>query len=542
MPAYLNIDTFRLLIPEIILVVMAAWIFVAGAFTAGTGPWRFFALVGMAFVAFALYRQDSSGSLNVFGAQPLIDGSGPLIVDYFGHAMRWLVWLSGVLLILLTGNSTDEDLRTEYLGSLLLIIAGLMLTCVAGEMVLLFVALELISIPTYILLFLGRRGPAPHEAAMKYFFLSIVSSALFLYGLSFLYGIAGGTQLVMLQSVLSSASGPDPVAAGLLPLAMLLVLAGLGFKIAAVPFHFYAPDVYQASSSGNAGLLAVAPKIAGVLILIRLLVATAPGMAEYGWQILIALAILTMTLGNVTALWQTNVRRLLAYSSIAHAGYLLIGLAVALGGLGANQATSTAGLSSTLFYLVTYVLATLGTFAALAFLGSEEQDIASIDDLAGLGSARPVIALTLAIFMFSLAGIPPLAGFFGKLSLFLAALGVDRPTGTGGIHGWFVALAIVGALNAAISAAYYLRIVAAMYFRPAQGYVQADGGLGAGLAAMITAILVIAIGVAPGSLGRWMQQASTPLAASAQIASSDSENPTAPQLASDAQLATDLSR
>ena len=516
MPPQVEIDTFRLLIPEIILVVMAAWIFVAGAFTSGSGPWRLFAAIGMAFVAFALYRQDAT--LKVFGAEAWMHESGPLVIDYFGHAMRWLVWLCGLLLILLSGRSADDDLRTEYLGALLLVIAGMMLTCVAGEMVLLFLALEMISIPTYILLFLGRRGPAPHEAAVKYFFLSIISSALFLYGLSFLYGIAGSTQLAQLQTTLASAGGADPVSVGLLPLAMLLVLAGLGFKIAAVPFHFYAPDVYQGASSGNAGLLAVAPKVAGVLVMIRLLIATAPGIAENGWQILLAMAVVTMTLGNVTALWQTNLRRLMAYSSIAHAGYLLIGLTVAIGGLGADLGITSSGLSATLFYLVTYSIASLGTFAALAFLGSEKKDIETIDDLAGLGSARPVIALCLALFMFSLAGIPPLAGFFGKLSLFLGALSVDRPTGPSSMHSWFVGLAVVGALNAAISAAYYLRVVGAMYFRSSTKFTHAEGGLGAGLATVAAAILVIAIGVSPGPLNRWMHEASEPLADSATLA------------------------
>ncbi|MCA9246358.1 MAG: NADH-quinone oxidoreductase subunit N [Planctomycetales bacterium] len=506
-----NSDTFRLLIPEIILVVMAAWIFVAGAFTSGQGPWRLFAIVGMLFVAFALYNQDTS--LKVYSNQPLFDTSGPLLVDAIGHSMRWLAWLSGLLLVLLSSRATNDGLRTEYLGALLLIVAGLMLSCTTGEMVTIFVSLELISIPTYILLFLGHRGASPHEAAMKYFFLSIASSALFLYGLSFLYGIAGGTQLSQLQVALATPGGADPVASGLIPVAMLLVLAGLGFKIAAVPFHFYAPDVYQGASSGNAGLLAVVPKIAGVLVLVRFLAAVAPSIAANGWTILLVLAAITMTVGNVTALWQTNVRRLMAYSSIAHAGYLLIGLAVAAGGIGGAEATSSQGLGATLFYLVTYVIATLGTFAAFAFLGNDESDISSLDDLAGLGTARPVIALTLAVFMFSLAGIPPLAGFFGKLSLFLGALSVDRPTGLSSIHTWFVVLAIIGALNAAISAAYYLRVVATMYFRPATRLTDPDGGLGAGLAAILAAILVIAVGVSPGTLSGRLLRASRSFAA-----------------------------
>ena len=204
-----------------------------------------------------------------------------------------------------------------------------MLVAEAGDLVLLFVGLELISIPTYVLLSLGRHDAARQEAAAKYFFLSVLSSAVMLYGFSFLYGLAGSTDLAKVQAALAGARPAAGSFDGLSKLALALVFAGLCFRITAVPFQFYAPDVYQGTSYPNAALLSVLPKTAGFLVLTRLLMAAAPA-PPYLWQVVLAVSILTMTFGNLTALWQNDLRRLLAYSSIANAGYMLLGLAVAL--------------------------------------------------------------------------------------------------------------------------------------------------------------------------------------------------------------------
>jgi NADH-quinone oxidoreductase subunit N len=276
---------------------------------------------------------------------------------------------------------------------------------------------------------------------------------------------------------------------------LVLVLAGLGFKIAAVPFHFYAPDVYQGATPVNAGLLAVAPKLAGILAMIRLLTGALPQRADFAWQLAMMLAMLTMTLGNVCALWQQNVRRLMAYSSIAHAGYLLMGVSVGL--WGAARGVSAGGVAATLVYLTVYALAALGTFAALAVLSDEERELNLVEGLSGLSRARPVVAGALAVCMFSLAGIPPLAGFWGKLSLLGSALRAASAAANGSEAVWFTALAVVGALNAAVAAAYYLRVIAVMYFRaPQQSWPQA-AGIGPVAAMLICAALVLAIGLAP---------------------------------------------
>jgi NADH-quinone oxidoreductase subunit N len=206
-----------------------------------------------------------------------------------------------------------------------------------------------------------------------------------------------------------------------------------------------------------------------------------------------------MTLGNLVALWQQNIRRLLAYSSIAHAGYLLIGLAVAFAvDGGAKGADTVDGVGATLFYLLVYSLATLGSFAALTYLGNADRHVENVDDLAGLGRAHPWVAAALAVFMFSLTGLPPFAGFWGKFALLTGALGVQ--TADGGLSPWFVGLSVAAVLNAAISAGYYLRVVAVMYFRPSLSVPAAKGGAGAALVTVACAMLVIGVGANPGSL------------------------------------------
>jgi NADH-quinone oxidoreductase subunit N len=413
---------------------------------------------------------------------------------------RWLALAMGLLLVLAASHRREHD-APEYIGSLLLSVVGLMLLACADELVLLFLALELISIPTYIVLYLGRHDAASQEATAKYFFLGVLASALLLYGLAFLYGTTGSTSLPAISAHLSECACVADGRAVLAGVALVLIFAGLGFKIAVAPFHFYAADVYQGTTNLNAGLLSVVPKIAGMVALVRLVVISMPGTEAYGWRIAMAVAALTMTYGNVLALWQDNLRRLLAYSSIAQAGTMLIGLAV---GLASSGATRWDGVGGLLFYLCVYTIATLGTFAALVYLGREDHELSGVDELAGLGRTRPGIALLIAVFMFSLAGIPPLAGFWGKLTIFASALSVDA----GDLRVWFIGLAVLGVLNAAVAAAYYLRVVAVMYFRSPLATPKPQGGLGAWTTAVVCAMLVVAIGLWSGPLLRASYRAS----------------------------------
>ena len=451
----------------------------------------------------ALYEQQQVDVVRraIFGSEGSaaeVLRSGPLLIDGFSHALRWAVLAVGLLLVMLSARSARPNLTPEYLGSLLLIVAGLMLVSVAGDLVLVFVGLELVSIPTYVMLYLGRGGPATQEAATKYFFLSLLSSGLLLYGFSFLYGVGGSTRLDAIHAALEAASTTAPRLATFAKLGLVLLLAGLGFRITLVPFHFYAPDVYQGTSHPNAGMLAVVPKIAGLAALVRIVAVSMTGddpgrpdaflkeLSGVAWHLTFALSLVTMTLGNLAALWQQNIRRLLAYSSVAHAGYLLIGLAVgfAVNG-GAAGATTVDGVGSTLFYLLVYALATLGAFAALAYLGDADRQVENVDDLAGLGRAHPWVAAAISVFMFSLTGLPPFAGFWGKFALLTGALGIRNADGN--MSGWFLGLSIAAVLNAAISAGYYLRVVSVMYFRPSVTVPAARGGAGPALATVICA-------------------------------------------------------
>lgn len=481
-------DTLRYLLPEIVLIYSATAIVVVGAFVAARSLWPIVSLAGLGCAAYFLATQSSFENPRAI-----------LVADSLSTYVRWLALGVGALWVLNAAQSRSRGQIPEQMAALLFIVAGTMLVGSAQELTLMFVAVELVSIPTYVLLYLGRSSTLSQEATVKYFFLSVLSSAIMLYGFSFLYGVGGSTRLPEIAVTLASAeaglaTGPKTIAA----LAMVFVFAGLGFKIAAVPFHFYAPDVYQGTTNQNAGLLSVAPKLVGFIALIRILLVAMPAVASLGWRLALILALITMTVGNVVALWQTNIRRLLAYSSIAHGGYMLIGLAVAFAAQG-NVASINAlgGVTAVILYATVYALATIGTFAALTYLGTVDRDIRTLDELAGVGRAHPGVGVAIAVFMFSLAGIPPLAGFWGKLTLIAGALGVDGGQ-SGPLRSWFIALAIVAMLNAAIAAAYYLRVVAVVYFQPATKHAPAQGGTGALVSTAICAVLVTAAGVFPG--------------------------------------------
>ncbi len=394
-----------------------------------------------------------------------------------GLLTRMIALVGGLVLVLVSWNAVPERWAAEYHACLLVIVAGLGLTGAANDLVTLFLALELISIPTYILLYLQRTDRPAQEAAAKYFLLSIFSSALLLFGFSYLYGISGTTNI---PAILDALRGKTP---GLLAqVAVVMVVAGLGFKITAFPFHFYAPDVYQGAATTAAALLAFVPKVAGFIALLRVLgfvwsedVAT-PGLVlglREPTLLFLVLSATTMCVGNVLALLQDNLKRMLAYSSIAHAGYMLIGLAAAPGlSLVAGTQTTT-GSEAILFYLIAYGGMTLGAFAVIVYLSTPERPVETIDDLAGLGSSHPGVAAMMALFLFSLIGMPATAGFVGKFMLFFSAMGLPADASATlpdpeklQIYALRLRyLALIGAINAAAAGWYYLRIVGAMYLR-----------------------------------------------------------------------------
>jgi NADH-quinone oxidoreductase subunit N len=519
-----SLQTFTLLAPEIVLVMTALVAYLGGAFAGLRFGW----LVAAAGIVAAMAATRGQAADAAFSAG--------VAVDAFSGFIRWTVLALGFLLCLVQsgdlftsavsrGPGLHRGGTCEEAGTFVLLLAGLSLVGVSGDLVLLFAGLELVSIPTYILLGLKRNDARGQEASLKYFFLSLVASAIFLYALVCLYGIGGSTDLQAIASRLQSEAATSRTVQVLLPLAIGMAIVGAAFRLAAVPMHFYAPDVYEGTSPGNAALLSTLPKVAGIVILARLVALVGSNAApELFWRVAVVLAAVTMTVGNVMALWQRNLRRLLACSSIAHAGYLLVGIAVAAAaslptaaaaGDRSSWLFAAGGISATLFYLTTYALATIGLFGAIAYLGHRwpewtsgsgprppREEITTVDDLDGLSSTNPVAAFALAVFLLSLAGIPPLPGFWGKLSLAVSTLEVDwnSPITPGSRRCWFVGLAVVLVINAAIAAAYYLRIIAAMYFKTTKRGVQADGGLAGGLAMLACLALLAAVTIQPRSL------------------------------------------
>lgn len=386
--------------------------------------------------------------------------------DALGFYGRLFILLTGPALLLLTPRDVGAGKAGEFYGCLLLIHCGAMLTACANDLATLFLALELVSVPTYLLLFLTRRSDASLEAGTKYFLLSVFSSAALLFGMAYLYGLTGTTNLRGLAFLLNEVPESLPAGAARFgTIALLFTLGGLCFRLAAAPFHFYAPDVYQGTSTGLAALLAWIPKGVGCLAIIRALTSIVGGdseLARDGMFVAWVIAIATMTVGNAMALLQSNLKRLLAYSSIAHAGYLMAGVAVAFGNpVGEPGTRATLGAESVLTYLAAYALMTLGAFAAILSLRGEGDDgePETLQDLAGLARSRPGIALGMATCLMSLAGLPPTLGFLGKFQVFQGIL--ESANGPGG--GAFLFLAVAMALNAAVGAYYYLKIAVAMY-------------------------------------------------------------------------------
>lgn len=444
-----------LVAPELILVAVACVLFLFAAFvphaagqSARPGRWPAWSLAA---TLVALWAWLLGGRTDPDAASTLF-----FVADTTAHFARGTALAAGVVLILLTWDQAKRFVP-EYFACLLTIIAGTSFVAAANDLVGLFLSLELISIPTYVLLYLSRRDLVGKETAIKYFLLSVFSSALVLYGMSFLYGAAGSTNLAVIGQAIRS--NPAEHFPGLVLVAVVLVVSGLGFRVTAVPFHFYAPDVFAGTSTSTAALLAYVPKLAGFVALVRLVpfllppeVADASGLvARHATTFLVILSILTMTVGNLLALLQDNLKRLLAYSSVAHAGYMLVALAAGL----PEGASPSAGPQAILFYLVVYGAMTLGAFATLLLFERDGRPIEEIRDLAGIGQNHPGIALMMAAFLFSLTGLPPTAGFWGKLNIFLAAWSTERTS--------FQILAVVMALNAAIGAWYYLRLIAVMY-------------------------------------------------------------------------------
>jgi len=505
-------DVFTWIVPEIILVAAACVVFIGGTIRAGRDLWGIAALVSLALAGAALWYSPSLGSVTKTALF-----TSPVTLDRLAILFKILSLGGGAILVLISWNEVPESTAAEYQACVLSIVAGTCLTGAANDLITLFLALELISIPTYVLLYLPRNDNAAQEAAMKYFLLSIFSSALLLFGFSYLYGLAGTTNLPAIAEALTRNGGTTSESIripGAAMAALVFVVAGMGFRLAVVPFHFYAPDVYQGTTNSAAALLAYVPKVAGFAGLVRvlnlvplthggpdgltLLDGTVRSGLLMGLQVSTLfwiIAAVSMTLGNLLALLQNNLRRLLAYSSIAHAGYMLIGLAAAPH---LRNAGIPGGVEAVVFYLIAYGAMTVGAFAIIGYLNTPERPVETVDDLGGLIRSHPGLALLMGLFLFSLIGIPPTAGFFGKFLLLQGALGVPASSPDPGAVDTaylFKILALVTVINAAIGAWYYLRIATVIFLRnplkpPAKRWLWPNL-IGIGACALITLVLGI---------------------------------------------------
>ena len=398
-----------------------------------------------------------------------------------------LIFIAIVALTILVGPDYlgPRDLPVaEFAATLIFAMTGAMLIAGSADLLVLFVGLELMVLPGYLLAGYARNDPYSTEGAIKYFLLGSFSSAIFLFGLAYVWGMVGSTRVDDVAAALATVAATGKIAPGL-ALGLAFVTAGVAFKMAAVPFHYWTPDAYQGSPTPITGYLSVGPKIGAFAVILRVF-AEALGPLREEWVIVFfVLAALTMTLGNLVALTQDNVKRMLAYSSIAHTGYMLVGLT-------AYAAGQIEGLEGLLFYSAAYTFMNLGAFAVIAALQKRPGVTSRLETFAGLGRREPLLGILMVLFLLSLTGIPPTAGFFGKAYVILAAV-------EGG--GWLTLLAVIAVLNAAAAAFYYLRVVVYMYMREAQGE-QAPVAHGvllrAGLA--ITAAVTVLLGLFPGPL------------------------------------------
>jgi len=365
----------------------------------------------------------------------------------------------------------------EYYALLLCATLGMVVMAASNDLITVFLGLELMSLALYVMVGIRRGQLESNEAALKYFLLGAFASGFLLYGIALIYGATGSTNLKAISAFLTD----SPVSASPLFLCgALLLLVGFGFKVAVVPFHMWTPDAYEGAPTSVTAFMSAGAKAAGFAALLRVAMSVL-GEVQADWRPVLAwLAMITMTVGNVTALLQSNVKRMLAYSSIAHAGYVLV--AVTAGG--------QAGASAALFYLAVYSFMNLGAFGILALLGREQDERVLVADLAGLGFRQPVLGIAMTVFMISLGGIPPTAGFMGKVYVFGAAL-----------QAHLIPLVIVGVLNSVVSVFYYLRITVALYMEEPQGEaVEVSWAAPAALALLATLVLTLWWGVSAQAL------------------------------------------
>ncbi len=453
-------------IPEITMTAIALIVLIADLLIKKKEVLAIFSIVGVAAVAYTL-----AGSSGVtFGGMFISDGYSTFFK---------IIFLVNVILSVLISIKyivIEKVNFGEYYSLILFSTVGMMIMASAGDLIVLYLGLELMALSTYVLAGFIRHNIRSNEAALKYFLLGAFSSAFLLYGISIIYGLTGTTDIKAISLFISEkglAGNPS------LLLSVMFFTVAFGFKIAAAPFHMWAPDVYEGAPTSVTAFMSVGPKAAGFAVLGRVFMVAFASITVDWAAILIPISILTMGVGNIVALSQTNIKRMLAYSSIAHAGYALLGIIAA----------NNEGIASMMNYLMIYAFMNIGAFAVIIMLRSEGFKGEDINDYEGLAKTHPLSAALMLIFMFSLTGIPPTAGFIGKLYIFMSAINAG--------YTWLV---IVAVIFSAISAYFYLRIVMYMYMKEPKATVSLSTSPATGLALAVTVIAVLVIGVYPSVL------------------------------------------
>jgi NADH-quinone oxidoreductase subunit N len=413
-------------------------------------------------------------------------------MDNLSNFFAVVVLAAGLITLCLSASYVQREglLAGEYYTLLLISMTGMLFMAQANDLMTVYLGIEIMSIPVYVLVAMMRKSPKSPEAGLKYLLLGGFASAILLFGIAFLYGAVGTTQLA---DILRYAPKAMRVSDPLFLAGVGFLLVGMGFKVSLVPFHMWTPDAYEGAPTSVTAFMSVAVKAAGFSILIRVIVLTLHPMAVTWSQIFWWLAVLTMVLGNVVALVQENIKRMLAYSSIAHAGYVLVALTTG----------TEVGIQAALIYLFIYSLMNLGAFGVIIAMSRERDQGVEIKDFTGIARERPMYALAMAVFMFSLAGVPPTAGFIGKFYAFSAA-----------VKAGYIGLAVIGVLMSAVSAYFYLRVLVVMYMKePEAGPEYGAGPWGATVGAGVVVSLwvcslsILVLGIWPGWLNHFAHQA-----------------------------------
>ena len=468
------------IMPEIILSVVAMVLLLVNVFVPSKdkGDLGYLSIIGLAITA-----------VSVVGAWgPSVSAfNGSIVQDNFATFFKVIFLVSAALSILISDKymAQEECNQGELYPLILFATVGMMLMASGTDMMVIFLGLELLSVCLYVLAGFNRGNLKSNEAGLKYFLLGAFSTGFLLYGMALTYGATGSTKIQVISNYVMQTPGVE--SNPIFIVGMLLIAVGFSFKIAAAPFHMWTPDVYEGAPTPMTAFMSAGPKAAGFAAFIRVMIFAFPMLrAEWG-DLLWILAVLTMTIGNIIALSQDNIKRMLAYSSIAHAGYALVGF----------TATNAEGAAGILFYMLSYAFMNIGAFAVIILIGKKGEKNGNVSDFAGLGFKKPLLAVIFSVFLFSLAGMPPTAGFVGKFYLFSAA-----------IKSGYIWLAIIGVLNSAASLYYYLRVMVYMYMKDPNEefeWARATPSIAICLAVAVGATLIL--GIVPGTILELAQQA-----------------------------------